>query len=109
DFFASLAIRAGLAANGPYREAWPTAHNDEARELNAFWVASGSDPQARGLDPEFGHDPLYKGGLQGLTVGLMLRAAGLGLLQGRLVSLAWGGLLLALVFLVGRRLYGPTG
>ena len=109
DLVAFLAIIAFLAANVPYLEAWPTAHNDEGRELNAFWVAAGVDPQARGLDPEFGRDPLYKGGLQGLSVGLMLRVAGLGLLQGRLVSLAWGGLLLALAFLVGRRLYGPTG
>lgn len=105
-----FAIAAYLAANLPYLEAWPTAHNDEARELNAFWVAAGVDPNARWMDPEFGPDPLYKGGLQGLTVGLMLRVAGLGLFQGRLVSLLWGGLLLWLVFLVGRRLYGaPAG
>ena len=103
------AIVAFLVANLPYLEAWPTAHNDEARELNAFWVASGADPRARGLDPQYGYDPLYKGGLQGLTVGLALRVGGLGLLQGRLVSLAWGGLLLMLVFLIGRRLYGPFG
>jgi 4-amino-4-deoxy-L-arabinose transferase-like glycosyltransferase len=103
-----LAILAILAANLPYLEAWPTAHNDEAREMNAFWVASGADPSARSMDPEFGRDPLYKGGLQGLTVGAVFRLAGPGLLQGRLVSLAWGGVLLGLVFLVGRRLYGAT-
>lgn len=103
------AIVVFLAANLPYLQAWPTAHNDEARELNAFWIASGADPQARPLDPEFGPDPLYKGGLQGLTVGLALRLAGLGLFQGRFVSLLWGGLLLMLVFLVGRRLYSPLG
>lgn len=101
------AIVAYLAANLPYLEAWPTAHNDEARELNAFWAAAGVDPAARWMDPEFGPDPLYKGGLQGLTVGLMLRVAGLGLFQGRLVSLLWGGLLLWFLFLLGRRLYGP--
>jgi 4-amino-4-deoxy-L-arabinose transferase-like glycosyltransferase len=103
------AILAILAAHLPYLEAWPTVHNDEAREMSAFWVASGADPTARGLDPEFGADPLYKGGLQGLTVGAALRFWGLGLLQARLVSLAWGGVLLALVFLLGRRLYGTSG
>lgn len=107
DLLAFLAIAIFLLVNLPYLEAWPTAHNDEAREMNAFWVASGSDPLARSLDPEFGPDPLYKGGLQGLSVGLAFRASGLGLFQARLVSLVWGGLLLALVFLVGRRLYGP--
>jgi 4-amino-4-deoxy-L-arabinose transferase-like glycosyltransferase len=101
------AIVAFLAANLPYLQAWPTAHNDEARELNAFWIASGADSQARPLDPEFGPDPLYKGGLQGFTVGLALRLAGLGLFQGRFVSLVWGGVLLMLVYLVGHRLYGP--
>jgi hypothetical protein len=104
-----VAIAVFLVANLPYLEAWPTAHNDEAREMNAFWVAAGADPLARGMDPEFGRDPLYKGGLQGLSVGLALRLAGLGLFQARFVSLLWGGLLLVLVFLVGRRLYGPLG
>jgi 4-amino-4-deoxy-L-arabinose transferase-like glycosyltransferase len=103
------AILVMLIAHLPYLEAWPTVHNDEAREMNAFWVASGADPTARGLDPEFGMDPLYKGGLQGLTVGAAFRVWGLGLLQARLVSLAWSGLLLALVFLLGRRLYGTVG
>jgi 4-amino-4-deoxy-L-arabinose transferase-like glycosyltransferase len=102
------AIVVFLALNLPYLEAWPAAHNDEARELNAFWVASGADATARGMDPEFGADPLYKGGLQGLSVGLALRLGGLGLLQGRLVSLAWGGVLLLFTFLLGRRLYGPV-
>lgn len=109
DLLASLAIIALLVANLPYLEVWPTVHNDEAREMNAFWVAAGIEPGARGMDPEFGADPLYKGGLQGLTVGLMFRVAGLGLFQGRLVSLAWGGLLLGLIFVIGRRLYGPLG
>src|SRR5262245_38792264 len=53
DALVYLAILAFLAANLPYLESWPTAHNDEARELNAFWVASGADPTAAGLDPEF--------------------------------------------------------
>lgn len=107
DLLVFVAIAVYLIAHLPTLEAWPTAHNDEAREMNAFWVASGADPQARSLDPEFGPDPLYKGGLQGLSVGLMFRLAGLGLFQGRLVSLVWGCLLLVVVFLLGRRLYGP--
>lgn len=109
ELLVAVGVTLILVAHLPYLEAWPTAHNDEARELNAFWVAAGVDPSARLLDSEFGADPLYKGGLQGLTVGLALRFGGLGLLQGRLVSLAWGGVLLALTFAVGRRLYGTTG
>jgi len=31
-----FAIVAFLAANLPYLEAWPTAHEDEARDLNVF-------------------------------------------------------------------------
>ena len=103
--FAAIAVF--LVGNLPYLESWPTVHNDEAREMSAFWLASGADPQARSMDPEFGRDPLYKGGLQGLTVGVAFRLAGLGLFQARFVSLLWGGLLLMLAFLIGRRLYGP--
>ena len=103
--FAAIAVF--LVGNLPYLQAWPTAHNDEAREMSAFWLASGADPQARSMDPEFGRDPLYKGGLQGLTVGVAFRLTGLGLIQARFVSLLWGGLLLVLAFLIGRRLYGP--
>lgn len=109
EVLVAIAVAAVVAAHLPYLEAWPTVHNDEAREMNAFWVASGVDPTARSLDPEFGRDPLYKGGLQALSVGLAFRVGGLGLFQARLVSLLWGALLLGLVFLVGRRLYGGVG
>jgi len=97
-----------LLAHLPFLVAWPAVNGDEGREANAFWVASGVDPSAQSLDPIFQHDPLYKGGLQSLTTGLSFRFLGLGLFQGRLVSLLWGGALLIMTFLAGRRLYGPT-
>ncbi|MFN8636385.1 MAG: glycosyltransferase family 39 protein [Chloroflexota bacterium] len=108
DWLLVGAIVIYVLANLPFLVAWPAVNGDEGREANAFWVSSGVDPSAQTLDPVFQHDPLYKGGLQGLTVGLSFRAFGLGLYQGRLVSLLWGGLLLVMTFLAGRRLYGPA-
>ena len=97
-----------LLANVRFLVAWPAVNGDEGREMNAFWVASGIDPSARSLDPIFQHDPLYKGGLQGLSTAISFRLFGFGLFQGRAVSLVWGGLLLWFTFLAGRRLYGPA-
>ena len=108
DWLLVGAIAVYLVANIPFLVAWPAVHGDEGRELNAFWVASGIDPSARTLDPVFQHDPLYKGGLQGLSTAISFRLFGFGLFQGRVVSLVWGGLLLWTTFLVGRRLYGPA-
>ncbi len=108
DWLLVGAIVAYLLANVPYLTAWPAVNGDEGREMNAFWVNSGIDPSARTLDPIFQHDPLYKGGLQGLSTALSFRLFGLGLFQGRIVSLVWGGLLLWVTFLAGRRLYGPA-
>ena len=108
DWLLVGAIVVYLLANLPFLVAWPAVNGDEGREANAFWVASGVDPSAQTLDPVFRHDPLYKGGLQGLTTGISFRLFGLGLYQGRLVSLIWGGLLLVMTFLAGRRLYGPA-
>jgi hypothetical protein len=108
DWLLVGAILIYLFANLPYLTSWPAVNGDEGREANAFWVASGVDPSAQTLDPIFRHDPLYKGGLQGLTTGISFRFFGLGLWQGRVVSLVWGGLLLVAVFLAGRRLYGPA-
>ena len=108
DWLLVGAIVVYLLANLPFLVAWPAVNGDEGREANAFWVSSGVDPSAQTLDPVFRHDPLYKGGLQGLTTGVSFRLFGLGLYQGRLVSLIWGGLLLVMTFLAGRRLYGPA-
>lgn len=107
DWLLVGAIVVYLLANIPFLVSWPPVNGDEGREANAFWVASGVDPSARTLDPIYRHDPLYKGGLQGFTTALSFRFLGLGLFQGRLVSLIWGGLLLWVTFLAGRRLYGP--
>jgi 4-amino-4-deoxy-L-arabinose transferase-like glycosyltransferase len=106
DWLLAGAIVVYLLANTPFLVAWPAVNGDEGRELNAFWVASGIDPSARTLDPIFQHDPLYKGGLQGLSTAVSFRVLGFGLFQGRVVSLIWGGLLLWFTFLAGRRLYG---
>jgi hypothetical protein len=85
---------------------WPPVNGDEGRELNAFWVTSGIDPTATTLDPTYGHDPLYKGGLQGWTTALSFRMFGFSLWAGRIVSMFWGGLLLFSVFLLGWRMFG---
>ena len=108
DWLLVGAIVIYLLANVPFLVAWPAVNGDEGREANAFWVSSGVDPSARSLDPIYTHDPLYKGGLQGLTEGVAFRLFGLGLFQGRVVSLLWGGVLLVMTFLAGRRLYGPA-
>jgi hypothetical protein len=108
DWLLVGAIVVYLLANVPFLTAWPAVNGDEGREMNAFWVHSGADPSARTMDPIFVHDPLYKGGLQGLTTAISFRLFGLGLFQGRVVSLLWGGLLLWATFLAGRRLYGPA-
>ncbi len=108
DWILVGAIVAYLLANVPFLTAWPAVNGDEGREMNTFWVNSGIDPSARTLDPVFQHDPLYKGGLQGLSTAISFRLFGLGLFQGRAVSLVWGGLLLWVTYLAGRRLYGPA-
>jgi hypothetical protein len=108
DWLLVGAIVVYLLANIPFLVAWPAVNGDEGREMNAFWVASGIDPSARSLDPIYRHDPLYKGGLQGLSTALSFRLFGFGLFQGRIVSLVWGGLLLWFTFLAGRRLYGAA-
>ncbi|MFN8521707.1 MAG: glycosyltransferase family 39 protein [Chloroflexota bacterium] len=108
DWLLVAAIAVYLLANIPYLMAWPPVNGDEGREMNAFWVASGIDPSARNLDPVFQHDPLYKGGLQGFTTGISFRLGGLGLFQGRIVSLIWGGALLWSTYLAGRRIVGQA-
>ena len=52
-------------ASAPYRRAGRFAWHFARGKLN--------------LDPVFRHDPLYKGGLQGLTTGISFRVFGLGL------------------------------
>ena len=82
DWLLVGAIVVYLLANLPFLVAWPAVNGDEGREANAFWVASGVDPSAQTLDPVFRHDPLYKGGLQGLTTGVSFRLFGLGTVPG---------------------------
>ncbi|MFN0070463.1 MAG: ArnT family glycosyltransferase [Chloroflexota bacterium] len=103
---AILAVALYIAFFIPTLLVWPPVNGDEGRELNAFWVASGIDPSARTLDPTYGHDPLYKGGLQGWTSAVSFHLFGLSLWSGRIVSLLWGGVLLLAVWLLGVRLFG---
>lgn len=107
DWLLAAAIASYLLfVHVPLLTAWPPVNSDEGREANAFWVGCGVDPSARTLDPIYQHDPLYKGGLQGLTTCISFRTLGFGLFQGRLVSIVWAGALVWFTYLAGRRLYG---
>jgi hypothetical protein len=85
---------------------WPPLINDEGREANLFWVASGADPAAERVNAYRGFSTWGNGGLQGATAALIFRLGGVGVFQARLTSLIWGGLLLLVVYLVGRRYWG---
>jgi 4-amino-4-deoxy-L-arabinose transferase-like glycosyltransferase len=87
---------------------WPTLINDEGREANLFWVASGADPAAERMNAYRGFSTWGNGGLQGATAAVIFRLAGVGVLQARLTSLLWGGLLLLVVYCVGRRYWGRS-
>lgn len=82
---------------------WPPLINDEGREANLFWVASGADPTAERMNAYRGFATWGTGGLQGATAAAIFRLAGVGVLQARLTSLLWGGLLLLVVYWLGRR------
>src|SRR5918996_166133 len=72
---------------------WPPLINDEGREANLFWVASGADPAAERMNAYRGFSTWGNGGLQGATAAVIFRLGGLGVLQARLTSLIWGGAL----------------
>jgi 4-amino-4-deoxy-L-arabinose transferase-like glycosyltransferase len=82
---------------------WPPLINDEGREANLFWVASGADPAAERMNAFRGFATWGNGGLQGATAAVIFRLGGVGVFQARLTSLLWGGLLLVLVYWLGRR------
>src|SRR5215218_2583259 len=89
---------------------WPPLINDEGREANLFWVASGADPGAERMNAYRGFSTWGNGGLQGATAAVIFRLGGLGVLQARLTSLIWGGVLLLVVYGLGRRYWGrPVG
>jgi 4-amino-4-deoxy-L-arabinose transferase-like glycosyltransferase len=85
---------------------WPPLINDEGREANVFWVASGADPAAERMNAHRGFSTWGNGGLQGATAAVIFRLGGVGVFQARLTSLIWGGLLLLVVYWLGRRYWG---
>ncbi|MCC6179117.1 MAG: glycosyltransferase family 39 protein [Chloroflexi bacterium] len=108
DLAVILLIVAYLAISLPGLARWPPLVNDEGREANLFWVASGADPTAERMNAHRGFPTWGNGGLQGATAAIIFRLAGLGVFQARLTSLLWGGLLLWLVYLVGRRYWSRS-
>ncbi|MCC7370053.1 MAG: glycosyltransferase family 39 protein [Chloroflexi bacterium] len=82
---------------------WPPLINDEGREANLFWAAARVDPTAERMNAHRGFSTWGNGGLQGATAALIFRLFGLGVFQLRLTSLLWGGLVLLLIYWVGRR------
>ncbi len=81
---------------------WPPLVNDEGREANLFWVASGVDPTAERMNAHRGFATWGTGGLQGASAAIIFQLAGVGVFQARLTSLLWGGALLIVVYLAGR-------
>jgi hypothetical protein len=82
---------------------WPPLINDEGREANLFWQAARVDPDAERMNAHRGFSTWGNGGLQGATAAAIFRVFGLGVFQARLTSLVWGGLLLLVVYWLGRR------
>ena len=87
---------------------WPPLINDEGREANLFWVASGADPAAERMNAYRGFSTWGNGGLQGATAAVIFRLGSVGVFQARLTSLIWGGLLLLVVYWLGRRYWNRS-
>src|SRR4051812_45155577 len=96
-------VLAYVVALMPGLTRWPPLINDEGREANLFWVASGADPAAERMNAYRGFSTWGNGGLQGATAAVIFRLFGVGVFQARLTSLVWGGLLLLVVYWLGRR------
>jgi 4-amino-4-deoxy-L-arabinose transferase-like glycosyltransferase len=89
---------------------WPPLNNDEGREANLSWVASGLEPGAERMNAYRGYPTWGTGGLQGATTVGLFHLFGLGVFQARLTSLLWAGLLLGVVYWLGRHWWGrPVG
>jgi len=89
---------------------WPPLINDEGREANLFWAAARVDPDAERMNAHRGFSTWGNGGLQGATAAVIFRLFGLGVFQARMTSLVWGGLLLLVIYWLGRRYWNrPAG
>ena len=95
-----------LAVMLPSLTRFPPLNNDEGREGNLSWVASGLQPGAERMNAYRGFGTWGTGGLQGATTVALFRLFGLGLFQARLTSLLWGGPLLLVVYWLGRHYWG---
>lgn len=85
---------------------WPPLINDEGREANLFWAASGADPTATRMNAHRGFATWGNGGIQGATAAIIYRLGGVGVFQSRLTSLIWAGGLLLATFFLGRYYWG---
>lgn len=91
---------------------FPPLNNDEGREANLSWVASGLQPGAERMNAYRGFPTWGTGGLQGATTVVifhlfnLLHSPASLVFQARLTSLVWGGLLLLVVYWLGRRYWG---
>jgi hypothetical protein len=107
-------IVAYLAIMLPSLTRFPPLNNDEGREANLSWVASGLEPGAERMNAYRGFSTWGTGGLQGATTVALFHFFNLGIVQpslvfqARLTSLLWGGLLLLLVYWLGRQYWGKA-
>ncbi len=99
-------ILAYIVALIPGLTRWPALINDEGREANIFWAATGADPSAERMNAHRGFPTWGNGGIQGFTAGLIFRAAGVGVFQARLTSLLWAAGLLLATYALGRYYWG---
>lgn len=110
DWAVVLLVVAYVGVLMPGLTRWPPVINDEGREANLFWVASGADPTAERMNAYRGFATWGNGGLQGATAAIIFRVGGVGVFQARLTSLLWGGVFLLVLYGVGRRYWGrPVG
>jgi 4-amino-4-deoxy-L-arabinose transferase-like glycosyltransferase len=102
DAVVVVAIGVYCALMVPTLTRFPPLINDEGREANMFWVASGADPTAERMNAHRGFSTWGTGGLQGATTAVIFRLGGVGVFQARLTSLLWGALLLVGVYWLGK-------
>ena len=88
---------------------WPPLINDEGREANLFWVASGADPAAERMNAYRGFSTWGNGGLQGATAAVIFRLGGRGRLPGPADLAALGRPAAAGGVLARSAVLGPRG
>jgi 4-amino-4-deoxy-L-arabinose transferase-like glycosyltransferase len=99
-------ILAYVVALIPGLTRWPPLINDEGREANIFWSATGIDPSAERMNAHRGFPTWGNGGIQGFTAGLIFRALGVSVFSARFTSLVWAAGLLLATYALGRYYWG---